>query len=160
STWERRSRRYSPSWSNVPSPGRRVGGPGPFSIPGNRPGILPLTAQAGQRNCTDGAAAARERPAGRFPTVAALSFRVGGAARAARRGGAGRGGRLVLERLQDGLALVVRAGQLEYTLLRLAQLRVTGLEQAHALLVARQGLLQPQAAVLQVADGRLQLDEG
>src|SRR5205807_5862402 len=72
----------------------------------------------------------------------------------------GQRGGLVLERLQHGLAVFVRPRQLEDALLRLAQLLIARLDESDALLVAGEGLVQSQPAVLQVAHHALQLHQG
>src|SRR5262245_54200262 len=68
-----------------------------------------------------------------------------------------RGG--VLERAGERLAVGVLPREQQDPLLRESQLAVTALKQAHALLVAGQGLLQAGLAVLQLAEDALQLGQ-
>ena len=66
----------------------------------------------------------------------------------------------MLERLQDGLVVIVDPRQEQDALLRLAQPVVAVLDQADPLFVARQGVVQAEPPVFQFADHALQLDEG
>src|SRR5438105_13236580 len=70
----------------------------------------------------------------------------------------GRGG--VLERLEDWLLLRIHTRQQQDALLRLAQLTVATLDEADALLVPAQRVLQAELAVLEVLDNLLQLAQG
>src|SRR5215469_11270214 len=67
--------------------------------------------------------------------------------------------RLVAERLQQRLTVLVHAGQQQHLLLRLAQLLVAELDEPDALLVAGQRLVQPEPAVLQLAHRPLQVHQ-
>src|SRR5262245_46383241 len=66
----------------------------------------------------------------------------------------------MLEGRQDGPVGIVQAGQFQYALLHSPQLSVTALHQADAALIARQRFLEAELAVLQLADGALQLLQG
>src|SRR5262249_60524149 len=68
-------------------------------------------------------------------------------------------GRLVLERLEHGLALLDPRQQQD-ALLGLLQLGVAAFDEADPLLVAAQGLVQAELGVLEVADDLLQLRQG
>ncbi len=66
----------------------------------------------------------------------------------------------MLERPNDRVPILVLAGKLQDALFHHPQLAVTALEQSHPLFIACQRFLQPDLAVLQIADDAIQVGQG